>query len=1017
MSQDMIVLNQRQASLIQEVLSKKIRLEEPESDQAFKSSDVYRLTVGSELGDALQTIQRTWNAGTFVDFSDYVALDYKICQKSDMQVRVVIRPNMFARAQKMLNENLADSHYKKRFIAYQLNLRQAGGYEEALRIREADRLEQLRKDEEERKHRERDRLRKIGLIKNCYPESWNNSAHQISQEIGLTVTIEDIEATKISVVKEWLLEKNLGLPSDEQATVIANCHNSLRVIARAGSGKTRTTAQKILFLIYYLGLKACEVIALVFNREARKELSKRLEAYRERAHLPAVGPFRVLTFDSLAYNLVNPRQTILEDFAQKDLIKKIIVNAIDNEEGLRDQVETLLLRSFKSDWEKIVRLGSLASPSDLNQLRSFLTEETLDGKHVKSMGEKRIADFLFEHDIAYSYEMPFLVDDGHIIRPDFYIPAHKVIIEYLGLLGNEDYEEGVEYKRAYWNTRNDITLIEIEPGIICKHGISFDNAREEDYRLLSELISSRTQSLHTTLILKRLSDHEILLKLRDRIQLEFVGLLQSALVRAGQMNCTDSDLVYQLAKHNSVTQEERDFLNLLPKFLAMYRDRLYNNNLTDYSLIKKKAISLIDAGKTTLDWKQGTNGIDLKSVRFIFVDEFQDFSELFRGLLLAILRAASNALVNAVGDDWQMINRFAGSKPELFDQFETDYPFPKTLYLKTNYRSSGGIVDFCNAIMTTNGVIGQPAVASDTKREDDFRIATLYRDQIIITPRESYHFKDDSILAALFRIFKPVVERHSSRNSNGEGIVCLAISRTNNPPVSPTAAELNVRSFSKRDIINAIIARLTPGDIGDSLQAVTAHSSKGLEADAVVILQPRQFPMIHRRSIFLRFFGDTPENLLRDELNLFYVACSRAKSELFLLPEGSYMSSLFLGRLTESVIAADWQSYPCRLKWPTKLHRILIQPGQRDSGALFAARDLLISHGFTEFSRPSRVPTRSMMVRQDLLGTLVFANRIAESCSDFDLNYIIRDSLNHDVYSLSGQASIRDAIAELRSRG
>ena len=99
----------------------------------------------------------------------------------------------------------------------------------------------------------------------------------------------------------------------------------------------------------------------------------------------------------------------------------------------------------------------------------------------------------------------------------------------------------------------------------------------------------------------------------------------------------------------------------------MYKDRLVNNDLTDYSEIKKRAIEKILKGKTSFSWDAGRQGIDLKKVKYVFVDEFQDFTELFRGILLAILKVAPQALVNAVGDDWQMINRFAGSNPHYFE--------------------------------------------------------------------------------------------------------------------------------------------------------------------------------------------------------------------------------------------------------------------------------------------------------------------------------------------------------------
>ena len=171
-------------------------------------------------------------------------------------------------------------------------------------------------------------------------------------------------------------------------------------------------------------------------------------------------------------------------------------------------------------------------------------------------------------------------------------------------------------------------------------------------------------------------------------------------------------MIDQINKYQPVSIEEELFLNLIPKFVSMYKDRMFNNNLIDYSEIKKIAIQKIQEGSTSFDWDRGRQGIDLKQLNYIFVDEFQDFSELFRGLLLSILSVAPQAKVNAVGDDWQMINRFAGSNPEFFNNFEKDYKNPKTLYLQTNYRSSGEIVDFCNAIMSSNEVQGKPALAS-----------------------------------------------------------------------------------------------------------------------------------------------------------------------------------------------------------------------------------------------------------------------------------------------------------------
>jgi DNA helicase-4 len=844
--------------------------------------------------------------------------------------------------------------------------------------------------------------------------NWQKPDPEIAALSGDFVSTSDVQNAKTAAIQEWFFDLNLGLPSDEQAAVIGNCHNSLKVVARAGSGKTRTIAQKILFLIHFLGFNYDEVIALVFNRNAKEELEARLHQYERDAGLTASGAFKVLTFDALAYNLVKPQATPLGDSGQRKLIHDIVLNAIDDEEGLRQQVEELMVNSFKGDWEKSLRLNAISSQVDLDRLRSCLTEETMDGKEVKSRAEKRIADFLFEHDIPYRYEMPFSVGDGNVIRPDFYIPTHKVVIEYYGLRGEASYELSIDYKRQYWNSRADITLIEINPEFICKHGSSFDNSRDEDYQALSNLLSDRTVHLENSIQPERLSDYDVLAKLRNRIRLTFAELLQSAIARVGQMNSSDVDFMAEISRYQATSEEERNFLDLLPSFVSMYRDHLLSNNLTDFNQIKKEAIGLLSTGSTVLSWDQGTNGIDLKSVKYVFVDEFQDFSDLFRELLLAILKVAPGALVNAVGDDWQMINRFAGSKPELFEQFEADYPRPMTTYLQTNYRSSGGLVEFCNNIMLMNGVVGKPSIACDSKRREKYLIARLDRDFIDIAPREVHYFKGDSVLASIFRLYKSLTERFPIGSRNDKDKICFAISRSNNPPVRVNADELGISARTKRDVINVILDRLTPNEVGNFFEAITGHKAKGLEADAVVVLQPRQYPTIHRRSIFLQFFGDTPENLLRDELNLFYVTCSRAKQHLFFLSENCYMTSPFVGHNNPFIKTLLWDLFPCRLKCPATLHTILIQSGDQDSGALYSVADLLVAHGFTRFSRPNQIPTRSQLIRHDLFNSLTLLNRVVQSCSQCDLKYIILDGRNHEIFRLPGPISIRQAMDQCR---
>ena len=61
------------------------------------------------------------------------------------------------------------------------------------------------------------------------------------------------------------------------------------------------------------------------------------------------------------------------------------------------------------------------------------TIEARDGTVVQSEGERRIANWLTAHSIAYRYDAKFRIIAEFQIRPDFYLPELDVYIEYWGL--------------------------------------------------------------------------------------------------------------------------------------------------------------------------------------------------------------------------------------------------------------------------------------------------------------------------------------------------------------------------------------------------------------------------------------------------------------------------------------------------------------------------------------------------------------------------------------------------------
>ena len=61
------------------------------------------------------------------------------------------------------------------------------------------------------------------------------------------------------------------------------------------------------------------------------------------------------------------------------------------------------------------------------------TIEARDGTVVQSEGERRIANWLTEHGLAYRYDAKFRLIAEFQIRPDFYLPELDIYIEYWGL--------------------------------------------------------------------------------------------------------------------------------------------------------------------------------------------------------------------------------------------------------------------------------------------------------------------------------------------------------------------------------------------------------------------------------------------------------------------------------------------------------------------------------------------------------------------------------------------------------
>lgn len=86
---------------------------------------------------------------------------------------------------------------------------------------------------------------------------------------------------------------------------------------------------------------------------------------------------------------------------------------------------------------------------------------TVRGERVRSLGEKRIADFLFERGVQYEYE-PLMMVGGEKVRPDFALPEYEFVVEFYGVEGDEGYDLQSNYKRSLYKSHQS-RVIELYP--------------------------------------------------------------------------------------------------------------------------------------------------------------------------------------------------------------------------------------------------------------------------------------------------------------------------------------------------------------------------------------------------------------------------------------------------------------------------------------------------------------------------------------------------------------------------
>ena len=643
-----------------------------------------------------------------------------------------------------------------------------------------------------------------------------------------------------------VVEKN-PLTQEQREAIVTN-EDATLVVASAGSGKTSLLVGKVGYLLEKQLAKPEEILLLAFNRQAKEEISNRIES--------RLGvQCDCHTFHSFGLKVIaeaNKRKPSLASFIENSYDYTKFINKIANEVLTDDRYSDLVSEYFIShsrpyrDQFDFKSLGEYYEYIRTNRLI------TLKGETVKSHEELEIANYLFANGVDYIYEQPYEYDTSTAqkrqYKPDFYLPKYEIYIEHYALNRNnetppfidrEEYVASVEWKR--------------------------ETHRENETILVESYSYQKREGVLTQTLRESLSQYGVQFTLVEPSELLKCLNQQGYLSEFSQLCATFLDLFKGKnqgfeAFRNSLSPEHPDtnrilaFTSLFEDIFNQYEAELTSSKEIDFHDMINEACSLIQSGQCYANYK------------FVLVDEFQDISMGRARLIQGLQKGSPGIKLLCVGDDWQSIYRFTGSDVTLMTHFPQYFGFTKKLLLTETFRFNDKIEQVASKFIKAN--------PSQISKNILTRSFSERPEVVLFMPNKSSGKYLETIAAEI------------SEESKYKGTTVLLLGRNNSSEVGINYSALKIAAPNCE------------------FEFRTVHRAKGYEADYVVILDLRKsrsgFPNETIDDPIINSLLSASENFEHpEERRLFYVALTRARRRVYLVADPT-RPSVFFTELTKN---------------------------------------------------------------------------------------------------------------------
>lgn len=669
------------------------------------------------------------------------------------------------------------------------------------------------------------------------------------------------------------IDENIHLDDEQRKAILADEDISL-IIAGAGTGKTTTMASKVKYLVDIKGVPPEKILVMSFTKKSTLELERRI-CYDFNV------PAKVTTFHSLGYMYIkaifnnrhcyiaddNIRNSIFYEFFKErifpyknkikeivDIYSKVVGSWIFSRDFLENNEKYETYDDYFNAYKKSV-ISKMSDEELEKAVKSKIDNElnqenivTIKDELVKSKGEAIIANYLFCNGIDYEYEKIYEELMDVVYRPDFTLELNgeKVYIEYFGFSDTDPI-----------NNSKYLRIRKIKENYHRKHHNKFISINGDREVNIIMKLSSELKRLG--FIFNRRSNKEIYYQILSRNPLSqmynlkdffynVIDIIKSSVDR-DEYHSIISDYIRMLPPTEKIEAKKQFYY--INEFYLYYQDKLYG--ASDYGFDFSDLIFYANKYVSRLGL---SDSLDFK---YIIIDEYQDISKE-RYEFTKSIADRSHAKIVAVGDDWQSIYGFSGSRVEYTYNFQKYFEDSALLKISNTYRNSQNLINYSGDFIMRN----------DTQIKKN-----LYSDKELSNP--IIFEKYDGAVEDEYEVLKRVILKIHNENPTHK-IMVLA---RNNSMIE--------RCFREVDLIDDIGSKITYVGYEDIfIEGMTIHKSKGLTCDEVIVIGlNNQFPSEGHSKFWIESLFKKPiedEKIpFAEERRIFYVALTRTRNRVHLL--------------------------------------------------------------------------------------------------------------------------------------